>query len=224
MEHDIMEVMRLRRSVRQYTDRPIPAEVREQLDACAAKLNECGGLHIQVIYDEPKCFSSPMAHYGKFEGCSNYIVIAGKKAPGLDERGGFWGEMLVLKAQELGLNTCWTAMTHGRTKAVLRDGEKEVIVISLGYGITQGVPRKSKTPAEVSNITDDAPAWFRRGVEAALMAPTAMNQQKFYFTRNGRRVSARAGRIGTCLKIDLGIVRCHFELGAGRENFEWESL
>ena len=128
---------------------------------------------------------------------------------------------MVLKAQELGLNTCWVALTHGKSKAVLKDDEKEVIIIALGYGKTQGNIRRSKSLSEVSDIADNSPEWYREGLEAALLAPTAVNQQKFYFNRNGSKISVKPGKIGTCLKIDLGIVKCHFELAAGTENFEW---
>ena len=218
---NVIELMKARHSVRGYTGRPIPAEVRGQLDACAKALNEEGSLHMQIIYDEPVCFASPMAKYGRFRNCRDYIALVGRDAPDLDERCGFFGEKLVLEAQGLGLNTCWAAMTHGRSKAVLDEGEKEVILIALGYGETQGAERKSKKPEDVSDATPESPDWFKKGVEAALLAPTAVNQQNFRFTLAGRAVSAKAGRLGPCLKIDLGIVKCHFELGAGKENFEW---
>ncbi|MBQ8972066.1 MAG: nitroreductase [Clostridia bacterium] len=218
---DIMNIIRSRHSVRQYLDRPIPQSLRAQLNDCAAALNRESGLHIQILYDEPTCFGTRMAHYGKFENACNYIAMVGRKDDGLEERCGYYGEKLVLKAQELGLNTCWVALTHGKSKAEIAVGEKEVIIISLGYGKTQGASRKSKNASEVSNIAADAPDWFQRGVEAALLAPTAINQQKFHFDRNGNRVTAKAGRFGTNLKVDLGIVKCHFELGAGRENFIW---
>ena len=94
-------------------------------------------------------------------------------------------------------------------------------MISLGYGKTQGAERKSKRPENVSNVTPDSPEWFKRGVEAALLAPTAINQQKFKIMVSGNKVTAKAGKIGPCLKIDLGIVKCHFELATGKENFEW---
>ena len=219
--NDIRDVMKARHSVRTFPDKTIPPEIRTQLDAAAAALNKEGALHMQIFYDEPDCYDSLMAHYGKIVNCRNYLVLAGKKAADLEERCGFYGEKIVLKAQELGLNTCWTALSHGKSKAVLGAGEKEVIVIALGYGKTQGSPRKSKTAEQVSNITADSPEWFQRGVEAALLAPTAVNQQKFFFTLSGGKVLARPGRIGPCLKIDLGIVKCHFELAAGKENFEW---
>ena len=216
-----IDLIKQRHSVRQYLDKPIPDEIRKQLDEYAEKLNQEGGLRMQIIYDEPACFSSRMAHYGSFENCKNYIVMAGKKAADLDERCGFYGELLVLKAQELGLNTCWAALTHGKSKAMIGADEKEVIVIALGYGKTQGIEHKSKKLSDVSNISADAPVWFKRGVKAALLAPTAVNQQKFRFERKGNTVTAKAGRIGPCLKIDLGIVKCHFEIGAGKDNFTW---
>ena len=218
---DTMELMRKRHSVRQYLEKPIPLEIRSQLDACAEELNLESGLHMQILYDEPKCFNSRMAHYGKFENANNYIAMVGKKADGLEERCGYYGEKLVLKAQELGLNTCWVALTHGKSKAHIGSGEKEVIIISLGYGKTQGAPHKGKAAPDVSNLSSDSPEWFKRGVEAALLAPTAINQQKFRFELDGDRVTAKTGLLGSNLKVDLGIVKCHFELGAGKENFHW---
>ncbi len=219
---DVFELMQARRSVRRYLAKPIPEEARALLDAYAAELNAAGDLNIRIVYDEPKCFDTRMAHYGHFENCANYISMAGKKAPDLDERCGYYGELLVLKAQELGLNTCWAALSHGKSAAVLQKGEREAIVIALGYGQRTPGPRPSKTPEEVSNITPDAPEWFRKGVEAALLAPTAINQQKFRLERQGDAVSAKTALLGPCLKIDLGIVKCHFELGAGKENFSWK--
>ena len=218
---DAMELIRSRHSVRQYLDKPIPEELQSRLNEYAEELNRQSGLHMQILYEEPDCFNSRMAHYGKFENAANYIAMVGKKSASLEERCGFYGEKLVLKAQELGLNTCWVALTHGKSKAVVGPGEKEVIIISLGYGKTQGVAHKGKAASDVSNFTSDSPDWFKRGVEAALLAPTAINQQKFRFERDGNRVTAKAGLLGTNLKVDLGIVKCHFEIGAGKENFEW---
>ena len=62
--------------------------------------------------------------------------MIGKKGPDLDEKCGYYGERLVLKAQQLGLNTCWVAMTYSKVKTAftVNSGEKLFIVISLGYG------------------------------------------------------------------------------------------
>lgn len=127
----------------------IEVEKRAELDALTAKINAENDLHIQIIYDEPACFDSFMAHYGNFDGVKNYIALVGKKSSALDETLGYYGEQLVLKAQELGLNTCWVAMTHGKSKADIGKGEKLVCLIALGYGITQGAAHKNKPLQEV---------------------------------------------------------------------------
>ena len=218
-----MEAMKERHSVRQYEDRPLDqnavAALQEEISAC----NREGGLHIQLVTNEPKAFDGFMAHYGKFSGVRNYIAMIGKKGPDLEEKCGYYGERLVLKAQQLGLNTCWVAMTYSKIKTAftVADGEKLCIVISLGYGKTNGVPHKSKSADAVAKADGVFPAWFKAGVEAALLAPTAMNQQKFLFTLDGNRVSAKAG-FGLYTKIDLGIARYHFEIGAGKERFKWD--
>ena len=184
---------------------------------------------MQLILNEPKAFQGTLAKYGKFRGVNNYIVVAGKKADDLNERIGYYGEQLVLMAQTLGLNTCWVGLSYSKVPGtyVLEDGEKIACYIALGYGENQGVGHKVKTVEQVSNASDVTPSWFKKGVEAALLAPTAVNQQKFSFElvdrKNGRpQVIAKKGfsMIGYS-QLDLGIVKCHFEIGAGKENFEW---
>lgn len=146
----------------------------------------------------------------------NYIALVGKKGPGLDEKAGYYGEKLVLKAQELGLNTCWVAMTHGKSAAEIKKDEKLACIIALGYGTTQGIAHKSKSVEQLCNCASDMPDWFSKGMEAVLLAPTAMNQQKFYITLENEKVSAKAGK-GFYTKMDLGIVKYHFEAVTGHK-------
>lgn len=214
---EILEIMEKRHSVRQYTDKPIEAEKRAVLDGLLREINEKSGLNIQIIYDEVKCFDSFMAHYGKFSGVKNYIALVGKKSKTLGEDLGYYGEQLVLKAQELGLNTCWVAMTHGKSRAVVGRGEKSVCLITLGYGETQGVEHKSRPLESLCNCADQMPDYFKDGMTAALLAPTAMNQQKFRFelTPDGN-VKLTHGR-GFYTKLDRGIVKYHFEAASGKK-------
>lgn len=208
---ELLDLMKQRHSVRQYTDRPIEAEKRTVLNDMIAEINRNANLHIQIFYEEPKCFNSILAHYGKFTGVKNYIALVGPKGNKLEETLGYYGEQLVLKAQELGLNTCWVAMTHGKSKAEIYKGEKQVCLISIGYGCTNGVAHKSKALSEVCNYRDGMPEWFLTGMEAALLAPTAMNQQKFFFKlQPDNNVTVTCGK-GVYTKLDLGIVTYHFE-------------
>lgn len=219
---NITEAMKARHSVRQYKDQPIDEETISALQSEIDLCNKESGLHIQLVANEPKAFDSFMAHYGKFSGVTNYIAMIGKKDSVFDEKCGYFGERLVLKAQQLGLNSCWVAMTYRKIKSAFTvgQGEKLRVVIALGYGETQGIPHKSKAISEIFKSEEEMPDWFKNGLEAALLAPTAMNQQKFLFTLDDGKVSVKAGK-GFYTKLDLGIVKYHFEIGAGKDNFEW---
>ena len=156
--------------------------------------------------------------------------MAGKKDDTLEERIGYYGEQLVLLAQTLGLNSCWAGASYKKIPGtyVLEDDEKIGCYIALGYGINQGNSHKSKAKGDVSNASDLTPAWFNKGIDAVLLAPTAVNQQKFFFEYLGKKgegkpkVSAKPtfSMIGYA-KMDLGIAKYHFEVAAGKENFQW---
>ena len=225
----MQEAIEARHSVRAYKDLPLSEEIVRLLEDELVKLNNEGQLHIQLICNEPKAFQGTMAKYGKFRNVNNYLVMAGKKAEDLDERIGYYGEHLVLLAQTLGLNTCWVGLSYSKVPGtyVLEEGEKIACYIAIGYGETQGVGHKIKTVEQVSNASDITPSWFKKGVEAALLAPTAVNQQKFSFEHVGVKnnchlIRAKKGfsMIGYT-KMDLGIAKYHFEIGAGEVNFEW---
>lgn len=215
----MLELLKKRHSVRQYTEKEIEEDKRKILTDKITEINKKTGLNFQICFDEPKAFDTFLAHYGKFSNVKNYIVLIGTKNN--DEAVGYWGEHLVLKAQELGLNTCWVALTYGKKKVnvTLKKCEKIYCVLALGYGKTQGVEHKVKAIEKVSNSTQDKPKWFFNGVQAALLAPTAMNQQKFKFVFDNDKVIAKPGR-GFYTKIDLGIAKYHFEIGANRK-VEW---
>ena len=226
----IQEAIEARHSVRAYTGQPLATDVVEVLEEKIRELNEKGHLHMQLIRNETKAFQGKLAKYGKFRGVNDYIVMAGQKSDDLDERIGYYGEQLVLLAQTLGLNTCWVGLSYSKVPGtyVLDAGEVIEAYISIGYGETQGVSHKIKSVEQVSNANDLTPSWFRQGVEAALLAPTAVNQQKFFFeyipARDGKPVRVLAKRNFSMIgftQMDLGIAKCHFEIGAGKENFEW---
>jgi hypothetical protein len=225
----LQEAIEARHSVRAYKEQPLSDDVVKVLEEEIAELNRDGNLHIQFIRNETKAFQGTMAKYGKFRNANNYFVMAGQKADDLEERVGYYGEHLVLLAQTLGLNTCWVGLSYSKVPGtyVLADGEKIVCYISIGYGVSNGVSHKIKTVEQVSNASEFTPYWFRKGVESALLAPTAVNQQKFVFEYSGmdnNRHQVRAKRGFSMLgytRIDLGIAKYHFEIGAGKDNFVW---
>ena len=220
----LQEAIVARHSVRQYVEKPIEAEKVAQLQALIDECNKESQLHLQLVTNEPKAFASGMAKYGGFKGVGNYIAVVGPK--GEDVKLGYYGEKVVLLAQTLGLNTCWVGMSFKKQpdQYQVLDGESLVAVIALGYGANQGKAHPQKKGIEhFCHVDGVMPDWFRRGMEAALLAPTAVNQQKFEFIlHEGNHVEAKAKFtfIGYAA-LDLGIVKCHFEIGAGKENFSW---
>ena len=175
---------------------------------------------------EPEAFAHGLAKYGKFSGVSNYIVLVCRK--GLDEQLGYHGERVVLLAQTLGLNSCWVGLTFSKQPShyTVASGEQLHGVIAIGYGLTQGVPHPIRPVDKYyRSAIQPVPEWFLKGMEAAMLAPTAMHMQKFEFELlpdGGVAARTRFSLAGTYLKVDLGIVKCHFEIGAGKENVRWE--
>ncbi len=219
----LQEAIQSRHSVRQYKPIPIEEELVSALQNEIDAINQESGLHIQLITNEPKAFDTKFAHYGRFEGVANYFAMIGPKGTNLKECCGYYGERLVLKAQQLGLHTCWVGLHYKKIPDVFNigKGEKLALVITVGHGKSSGVKRRSKTPEQVSNITDCAPDWFKQGVQAALLAPTAVNQQQFYFTLHEDGSVSAKSKLGPFANMDLGIVKYHFEVGAGMEHFKW---
>ena len=146
---NLIEAIKARHSVRHYTDQPIETEKIEHLQQLVQEYNSQSGLHIQLITNEPRSFGeSLLARYGKFSGVTTYFAMIGTKSDSLDETVGYYGERLVLEAQRLGLNTCWVGLSYKKISSVLEHchDEKLVCLISVGYGATQGVDHKRKSP------------------------------------------------------------------------------
>lgn len=219
---DILEAIYARHSVRRYTDKPIEGATLEQLrsvvDACAQE----SGLHIQLALDNPEVFDA-VARFGLIHGASTSIAFA---VPGNshDEDIGYWGQRIVLEAQQLGLNTCWVDMCARRkSKAALAQGEKVRLVIAVGYGETQGKERKTKPAGElVTCECDQAPEWFDVAVAAAQLAPTSINRQNFHITlrADGKTVLIESPS-GGLYAIDRGIVKRNFEEAANALGADW---
>jgi len=222
----LTEAITARHSVRQYLEKPIDAEKIKTLQECLDLCNREGGVHFQLVANEPKAFSSMIAKYGKFENVTNYIAIVAPKGNDGSVTAGYYGEKVVLQLQMLGLNSCWVGASFKKVKEAysVEDGEELKAVISFGYGATQGKQHaQKKTFADVAEAEEPVPEWLKKGVEAALLAPTAVNQQKFKLILhedNCVEAVAKFSLIGYS-HLDLGIVKYHFEVGVGDYHFSW---
>ena len=225
-----VETIRRRHSVREYDGRPL---AQAELDALGAVVGECAresGLDIQLVGDNPEAFNV-IARFGLIRGCLTHIafVVDDAKAgdttkAAVDEVIGYWGQKIVLAAQDMGLNTCWCALcSRKKSRAVVAPGKKVRLVIAVGHGKTQGFSRKTKSVEALSSVEcAKAPAWFAVAMEAAQLAPTAMNNQNFKITLlcDGKTVRIEAPQSGLNV-IDEGIVRRNFEIAANEAGADW---
>ncbi len=223
-KNDLIKAVEERHSVRKYLPRPIEEGKLSILGSEIARINlEKEELNIQLVTEEPRCFSAGLLKYGAFRGVRNYIVMAGRGEA--EELVGYEGEWLVLVAQSLGLNTCWVGLTYKKIAGTfqLRDKDKVHCVIALGYGEEAGKQHPQKAPESFYECDGPLPGNFKEGLRLSLLAPTAVNQQKFHFTFSGPsrvHIEPLFSMAGYTM-MDLGIVKRHFEIGAGKESFEW---
>lgn len=213
----IKEAMLERHSVRNYQNKVIELEKVQELNALIDECNKEGNLHIQFLEDAGNTFNRLLNKAMGLGSAPSVIACVGLDDDTLDERIGYYGQKIVIRAQQLGLNTCWAGTYNKKNvMAKIESGERLAIVIAIGYGVNPGKPRKSKSVADViSGNEADMPEWFIEGVKMALLAPTAVNQQKFEIALKGDEYEV-IDKGGILSKIDKGIVKYNFEVGAGK--------
>lgn len=219
---DFKEAMQKRHMVRKYTDKPLSDEIIAKINERIELNNKTYNLNMKLMINNSKGVSSIMKLI-MARGVNNFIILAGDVSGNLDERLGYSGADIMLYAQTLGLNTWWVGGTFNRSVRRYVDNKKVTGIIAIGYGQTQGVPHKSKNVEDVSKYEGTIiPPWFISGVEGALLAPTALNKQDFMLIGNGNRVKIECSN-GIFTGSNVGLIKYHFELGAGKGNFEWDN-
>lgn len=208
-----IEAIKERHSVRNYLKKPIEQAKIDQLNELIDKCNEEGNLHLQLCVDAGNTYNRLLNKAMGLGSAPSVIACVGPDDETVNERIGYYGQKIVLFAQQLGLNTCWAGTFNKKgVPAKVEPGEKLVITIAIGYGENQGRERKSKSPEQVSS--GSGPDWFKYGVEMALLAPTAINQQKFEIVLEADETVTFKDKGGPFSKVDLGIVKYTFEVGA----------
>jgi len=168
-------------------------------------------------------------------GVHSYLVFAGPAGdPDLQEKCGYYGELVVLTAAAMGLGTCWVGGTFDKKACLchLAQGEELVCVAAIGFApekpggrerlIRRAVRRSSKSAAELASGLGGAPGWFLSGIAAVEQAPSAMNRQGYRFIKKAdNSVEARLAGSSPFSLVDLGIAKLHFEIGAHGGAWTW---
>lgn len=217
-----LEAIRARHAVRKYTTKPLSPTIigglKEEIEQC----NRLGQLHIQLVTENEDAFKSFIPLFGRFKNVKNYIALAAKKQGSFYVECGYYGAHLMIKVQQAGLNSCWVTNSYNAKKCqvLLAPNEELVSVIAIGYGTTNGTQHKSKSVESLCKPCSNK--WFINGMNAAVLAPTGFNKQNFFIEANRDTISIRTKDNSPMSQIDTGIVKYHFEIGAGKENFNWK--
>ena len=230
---NLLEAMEARHAVRNFTDAPIDADalaaLQREIDACNAE----GDLNIQLIHDADDALDGCTPHYGRFSGVHNLIALIGADDDDpvkLDKKTGYYGQRLAIAAVAAGLDTCWLVLhdTDEHGAWTIAEGERMPAAIALGHAVRPGRPHRSKPAEELSSIAPDSgispdqvPDWFTRGVEAAMLAPSALGKQPFHLTLLDDHTVLAEALDGLQPTVTLGTVKYNFELAAGAQNFTW---
>ena len=163
-----------------------------------------------------------------FQGVRSFIALVGKTSdPDLMEKGGYYGELLVLEATALGLGTCFVGASYDKKNSPCKveNDESLVCVITIGpVEASQGWKERmvyrmvhivSGKQDKTYDSSQEAPAWFIQGIKAAQLAPSAVNRHPARFTYNSGIASAYVENTRGYNLIDLGIAKANFELAAG---------
>jgi nitroreductase len=218
---DIYNAIWKRRSVRKYLEKHIEKSKIDVLRRSISSLNETSGLTMEFV-EEFESFKTILTVV--FKNVRSAIVVKGKtNDPNLNEKCGYYGEMIVLEATALGLGTCWVAGFNKRSKTLnAKDDETVLCVISIGYSAEEedaatlrDVPhRKTISVADFLDGNTNVPEWVITAMKAVQFAPTAMNSQKTRFRYADGVLSAEI-KPSKLNMVDIGITKCHFELAAG---------
>ena len=163
------------------------------------------------------------------------------------EKIGYLGESVVLEATSLGLSTCWVGgflRKHMIEQLVDAESNEKVFGITpLGYakekesfkeGVMTGFGwshRRKPLYKLVRGLSEtDWLEWINNALDAARLAPSAMNRQpwKFHIVKDSITISTNetARDLSLSKRLDCGITMLHLEVAALNQGIHgiWELL
>ena len=140
------------------------------------------------------------------------VAIYSEDADGYLENAGFILEQLDLYIQSIGLGSCWVGLGRTKENSAVDDGMKFVILLAVGR---TDVPERGgisdfsrKALADISDTADER-------LVPALLAPSSVNSQPWYFESAGGRYNVykrnlvRTSGLSRMNRIDVGIALAH---------------
>jgi nitroreductase len=201
-----------RKSCRSFTDEPVAENIIEKIEAFPMKpLYPEIGVHWKVVTrDQVKCICPWTTR--------QLIAVYSEEKDGYLENAGFLFQQLELYMQTLGLGVCWLGMGRMNPKTTEKvEGMKFVIMLAFGYPKGDNL-RHGRTEFKRKKLSQISDQWDRK-LEAARLAPSAVNIQPWYFTHEGGAIRVYCNQIGT--RLDAGIALAHLYV-ENRDSFHFQ--
>ena len=220
---DFLPILNQRKSRRTYLPIPVEKEKLKNIQNSINQYNEESGLSFELLEDGSDAFNGLLKSYGLFSNVRSLLVLKGQKDDiHLDEKCGFYGELLLLQVEKLNLGTCWVGVTFDMKNSVLNIGKEEHLVSVITFGNTsEQITWKENFFRTVSHgkarpltrfykADKTPPDWFLEGVKAVQKAPSAVNRQNYLLEYKNDEISISTNNTKKFDMVDLGIAKAHF--------------
>lgn len=224
-----------RRSRRQFVPRSLEPELQERMGVVCEKFRPFPETRAVLVNQSPdRVFKGLLGHYGKIKGATAFIAFIGNMdSPTVQEKLGYMGEGIILEATSLGLSTCWVGGFFKPEVVTPLAGvvknEKVLAVTPIGYpredwsleeklmtGFGRNHQRKPLPDLIVGALNPQCPPWIKTALEAARLAPSAVNRQPWRFTVSADSITVSVDNpndtYNISKRLDCGIAMLHFEL------------
>jgi len=238
-----------RRSRRQFDSKPVDPDHLARLRSVCAEFKPFPHARAVLVAESPdRLFKGIIGPFGRIKGASSFVAFIGNmESPYVQEEIGYMGEGILLEATALQLATCWVGgfFRPDVAAAVAGTGKNERVlaVTPVGYAkesqsieerLMTGFGRshqRKRLSSLVTGLQDtEWSAWIRAALEAARLAPSAVNRQpwRFYVERDNITVSVSGPgtEFSVAKRLDCGIAMLHIEVAALNYGIqgEWEFL
>ncbi len=227
-----------RRSRRHFDEsRPIEADTLLALDTVCKRFIPFPSARSCLVTESAEgVFRGAVGNYGKIKDAPAFIAFIGNMDSGtVQEEVGYTGEGVILEATALGLNTCWVGgffRPEGVASLVeIKSNERVLAVTPVGYARRlESLEEKSMTGfgrthrrLPVSRLISgsgrgELPEWARASIQAASLAPSAVNRQPWGFDVEDGSITVYVRTTGpefnVSKRLDCGIAMLHIEVAA----------
>ena len=242
-------VIEARRSRRRFDQKPLGSELLSQMATVCRNFKPFPSARSVLITESPdSVFKGAIGPYGKVKGAPAFVAFIGNMdSPNVYEQVGYTGEGIILEAGALNLATCWVAGFFRRKVVAsltnIGENERVLSVTPIGYaseylsleeklmtGFGLAHKRRALSGLVTSHNESEWPQWIKPALEAARLAPSAINRQPWRFdvTDNSITVSVNTSRreYGLPKRLCCGIVMLHIEVAALHYGImgKWEYL